>query len=145
MKIAGVVLVVSAFFGLTSLAVLLGFDERWDGIDVKNGFSSFDQWATLVTYRICLYCLPGVVLSFFRFDKRFKYISRLTIWLNWTFAIYLLAYAIIKVFAIDIALKTEVLKTIDSVVVFAGYVITFITKKKVEFDSTGAIIDPKKS
>ena len=142
LKIVGVILDVVTVFGLTGLGVLLNFDKLWEGIDM-NGFSSFGQWASLVFYRLGLYLLPGFILSFVVFDKRFKYISRLRIWLNWTLGFYLLANVIIRVFAIDLALKKEIFNSVDSVVMLVGYVITFITKEKVEFDSTGAIINPK--
>ena len=142
LKISGVILDVAMVLGLTALGVLLNFDKLWEGIDV-NGFSSFGQWVSLISYRLGLYLFPGLILSFIVFDKRFKYVSRLRIWLNWTLGIYLLANVVIRVFAIDIALKKEIFSSIDSVVMLVGYVITFITKEKVEFDSTGAIINPK--
>ena len=142
LKIIGIILDVVMVLGLTALGVLLNFDTFWEGVDA-NGFSSFGQWLSLVSYRLGLYLLPGLILSFVVFDKRFKYVSRLRIWLSWTLGIYLLANVVIKVFAIDIALKKEIFSSIDSVVMLVGYVITFVTKEKVEFDSTGAIIDPK--
>lgn len=142
LKIAGIIVDAVMVLGLTALGVLLGFDRLWEGINA-NGFSSFGQWASLVFYRLGLYLLPGFILSFVVFDKRFKYISRLRIWLNWTLGIYLITNVVIKVFAIDVALKKEIFNSIDSVAMLIGYVITFITKEKVEFDSTGAIIDPK--
>ena len=141
-KIVGLVLDAVVVIGLTALGVLLNFDKLWEGID-ENGFSSFGQWASLVFYRLGLYLIPGFLLSFVVFDKRFKYISRLRIWLNWTLGIYLLTNVVVRTFAIDILLKREIFGNIDSVVMLAGYVITFITKEKVEFDSTGSIINPK--
>lgn len=142
LKIVGIILDVATVLGLTAIGVVLNFNKLWDGINV-NGFSSFGQWASLVSYRLGLYLLPGLILSFVAFDKRFKYVSRLRIWLNWTLGIYLLTNVVIRVFAIDIALKKEVFSSIDSVVMLIGYALTFVTKEKLEFDSTGAIIDPK--
>ena len=143
LKILGVVFDVVTIFGLTSIGVLLGFDKLWNNIEIE-GITSFAQWISLVLYRFGIYLIPGIILSFFVFDKRFKYTSRLIIWLNWTLCLYLIANAFIRVFAIDkINPNFRIFNTIDSVVLLVGYVITFATKKKVEFDSTEAIIDPK--
>ena len=142
LKVIGVFLDIFVVFGLTTLVVLLDFDKLWEGIDI-NGFPSFTQWLSLVFYRLSLYLFPGFILAFFIFDKRFKYISRLKIWLNWTLGLYLFANVAIRVFAINVALKKELFSSIDSIVMLVGYIITFITKEKVEFDSTGAIINPK--
>ncbi len=143
LKIAGLGLDVLVLFGLTGLGVLLGFDKLWENIDTE-GIKTFTQWITLITYRLGIYLLPGIILSFFIFDKRFKYLPRLRIWLNWTLCLYLIANAIIRVFAINnLCPKLNIFNNIDAVVLLIGYVLTFVTKEKVEFDSTGAIIDPK--
>ena len=100
-------------------------------------------WLSTIIYRISIYFIPGVILSFFVFDKRYKYISRLKIWLNWTMCIYLITNAFIKVFALDKAFGFEFFNNVDVVVLLTGYIITFVTKEKVSLDSTEAIINPK--
>lgn len=129
-------------FGTTAIFTALGISEVWGNMfetKIETGF----QWLTLILYRFLIYFFPALILSAFIFDKRYKYISRLMIWLNWTLFIYLLLNAIIKVFAIDLLLKISVFNTLDGVVALFGYVFTFIKKKKVDFDSTGAIIGEK--
>ena len=114
----------------------------WGNIETE-GITSFQQWVTLIIYRLGIYLIPGFILSLFKFDKRYKYSSRLKIWFNWTFCIYLIANVVIKVFAIDKVLHFEIFNALDSVVLLTGYVITFVTKEKVDFTSTEAIINAK--
>ena len=142
-KIAGLGLDFIVLFGLTGLGVLFGFDKLWGNTETED-IKTFTQWITLISYRLGIYLLPGTILSFFVFDKRFKYLSRLRIWLNWTLCLYLIANAIVRVFAINkLYPKLSIFNNIDAAVMLIGYVLTFVTKEKVEFDSTGAIIDPK--
>lgn len=143
LKIFGIFLDVIAVFGFTSVCVLLNLDRLWSGID-KEGFTSFTQWFSLILYRILLYLTPAMTLSFFKFDKRFKFSSRFRIWLNWTLGLYLLTKAVISVFSIDKVLNFSIFNNLDSIVLLIGYVFTFFTKEKISFDSTGAILDPKK-
>lgn len=141
-KISGALLVAVVLFVLTIIGVFLNLDHLWKNIDVE-GFTSFWQWFSLVLYRLLLYLLPGLILSIFKFDKRYKFLSRFKIWLNWTLGIFLISKAIILVFAIDKLLHISVFENLDGVVLLVGYVFTLATKQKVEFDSTGAIINPK--
>ena len=142
LKIAGIIIDAFVLFGMTAIGVFLGWDALWENIEA-NGITSFYEWFSLIIYRLTIYLLPGFLLSFFVFDKRYKYSSRLKIWLNWTLCIYLLCNAFIKVFAIDKLLNFQIFNSIDVVVLLIGYVITFATKEKVSFDSTEAIINPK--
>lgn len=142
LKILGVIFDVVVLFGLTTIGVLLNLDYLWKNIDVE-GFTSFWQWLSLVLYRLLLYLLPGLLLSLFKFDKRYKFISRFKIWLNWTLGIFLFSKAIISVFSIDKLLHISIFGNLDGIVLLVGYVFTLVTKQKVEFDSTGAIINPK--
>lgn len=141
-KISGALLVAVVLFVLTIIGVFLNLDHLWKNIDVE-GFTGFWQWFSLVLYRLLLYLLPGLILSIFKFDKRYKFLSRFKIWLNWTLGIFLISKAIILVFAIDKLLHISVFENLDGVVLLVGYVFTLATKQKVEFDSTGAIINPK--
>lgn len=141
-KISGALLVAVVLFVLTIIGVFLNLDHLWKNIDVE-GFTSFWQWFSLVLYRLLLYLLPGLILSIFKFDKRYKFLSRFKIWLNWTLGIFLISKAIISVFAIDKLLHISAFGNLDGVVLLVGYVFTLATKQKVEFDSTGAIINPK--
>lgn len=142
LKIAGLLLDVSVVLLATTLCAVLRLNDLWKEIE-GNGFSF--GWFTLILYRLIIYLLPGIILSFIIFDKRYKYVSRLKIWVNWTLCIYLVANAIIRVFAIDKAFGFEMFSNLDVVVLLTGYIITFVTKEKVSFDSTEAIINPKSS
>ena len=143
LKIVGIVLTISNIVLITTIFVLFGCAEYWNGIE-ENGFASFWQWLSLTSYRLLLYLLPGLILSVFCFDKRYKYFTRLKIWLNWTFCLMLVANAIIKVFSIDIVLGLKIFNNLDMVVLLVGYLLTFISKEKVSFDSTEAIVNPKR-
>ena len=144
LKISAIIVIFVVLFILTAIGALLHFDELWSNIETE-GITSFQQWFTLIGYRLGIYLVPGFILSIFKFDKRYKYISRLKIWLNWTYCIYLIIYVAMKVFAIDKVLHFEIFNTLDSVVLLTGYVFTFVTKEKVDFASTEAIVNPKKT
>ncbi len=140
LKLFGIFLDIIVVFLATAICAILKVDDLWKEIDGKGLTLG---WLSLIIYRITIYFLPGFILSFFVFDKRYKYISRLKIWLNWTMCIYLITNAFIKVFAIDKAFNFEIFNNVDVVVLLTGYIITFVTKEKVSFDSTEAIINPK--
>ena len=142
LKSLGFILDFAILFLLTSIGVLIGLDNLWEGIK-EDGFTSFIQWFSLISYRLILYLSPALILSIFKFDKRYKFVSRLKIWLNWTSGIFLVTKAFIAVFELDTLLGIKIFEKIDFVVLLIGYVITFATKEKVEFGSTEAIIDPK--
>lgn len=129
---------------MTIIGVVLGWDVLWNNID-EEGVTNFYQWFSLIIYRLNIYLLPGFILSFYPFDKRYKYITRLIIWLNWTLCIYLFVSAFIRVFAINKVFNFSIFTNIDVVVLLVGYIFTFITKEKVSFDSTEAIVNPKEA
>ena len=142
LQIIGAVLVLLVLFGTTALYVLLGIDELWASI-AEGQITNFSQWITLVIYRIVIYLLPATLLTIFKFDKRYKTSSRFVIWLNWTMFIYLITKAVIEVFAIDLLLGITMFNVVDSFVLLLGYIFTLIKKRKIEFDSSGAIIGEK--
>lgn len=124
------------------IAVLLNWDLLWKGIETE-GVTSFGQWLSLIVYRVMLYIFPAIVLMQIPFDKRYKKSSLFVIWLNWTFAVYLIISLFIKVFAFDMLLDISVFNTLDSFVGLSGFVLTAILKKKIELGTVGAIIGEK--
>ncbi len=142
LQLFGIFLVLFVLLGTTTLYVLLKIDELWAPI-AEGKITNFLQWFTLIIYRIVIYLLPALILTIFRFDKRYKTSSRFVIWLNWTMFIYLITKAFIEVFAIDLLLGTSLFNIVDSFVLLLGYIFTLIKKRKIEFDSSGAIIGEK--
>lgn len=124
------------------IAVLFNWDLLWKGIETE-GITSFGQWLSLIVYRIILYIFPAIVLMQIPFDKRYKKSSLFVIWLNWTFAVYLIISLFIKVFVFDMLLDISVFNTLDSFVGLSGFVLTAILKKKIELGTVGAIIGEK--
>ena len=140
-KYLGILLVALVCFLLTLVFTLCGAYECWKEIP-NEGITTFGQWASIIAYRLFLYLLAPFLLSIFKFDKRYKWGSRFLIWLNWCLFIFIVAKAIYIFFAINMLNKNiEILSSLDSFIILAGYVMTYIKKKKVSFDSTGAIID----
>lgn len=119
--------------------LFIGCAELWKDIPTC-GITSFIQWFTLISYRIIVYLLPAIILSFFRFDKRYKWMTRFIIFLNWTLFIYLFCNVVIKFFELDSILQITIFENLDNVVMLLGYVLTAVNKRKIEFDSNGAII-----
>lgn len=139
LKISGAILCPITVFTTTILFVFIGCAELWKDIPTY-GITSFIQWFTIVSYRIIVYLLPAIILSFFRFDKRYKWMTRFIIFLNWTLFIYLFCNVVIKFFELDSILQITIFENLDNVVMLLGYVLTAVNKRKIEFDSTGAII-----
>ena len=139
LKISGFILCPLTIFITTAIFTLLGCDILWKDIS-ENGISSFIQWITLILYRLLIYLLPSLVLSCFPFDKRYKWMTRFIIFLSWTFFIYLFSNVIISFFEIDSILDINIFGNLDNAVLLMGYVLTAINKRKIEFDSNGAII-----
>ena len=55
--------------------------------------------------------------------------------------IYLLVCnVVIKFFELDSILQITIFENLDNVVMLLGYVLTAVNKRKIEFDSNGAII-----
>lgn len=139
LKITGILLCVLTIFGITTIFTAIGCAELWADIP-QNGITSFSQWSTLILYRLLIYLLPAIILSFFPFDKRYKWMTRFIIFLSWTIFVYLFSNVIIAFFEIDTLLDIIIFENLDTVIMLAGYVLTAISKKKIEFDSSGAII-----
>ena len=54
--------------------------------------------------------------------------------------IYLFCNVVIKFFELDSILQITIFENLDNVVMLLGYVLTAVNKRKIEFDSNGAII-----
>lgn len=139
LKIVAVVVCFATIVLTTAIFALLGCAELWEDIHTK-GITSFPQWLTIILYRIIVYLLPAIILSVFKFDKRYKWMTRFIIFLNWTLFVYLFCNVFIKFFELDSILKITIFENLDNVVMLLGYVLTAINKRKIEFDSNGAII-----
>lgn len=139
LKILAVVLCPMTIFATTTVFVFIGCSELWEDVPTY-GITSFVQWFTIIAYRIIVYLLPAITLSFFRFDKRYKWMTRFIIFLNWTLFIYLFCNVFIKFFELDSILQITIFENLDNAVMLLGYVFTAINKRKIEFDSSGAII-----
>ena len=139
LKIVGIFLCPLTIFFVTTIFVLLGCSELWGSIS-QNGISSWSQWVTLILYRFNIYLMPAMILSLFHFDKRYKWMTRLIIFLSWTFFIYLFSQVIISFFEIDTLLNINIFSNLDNAILLFGYILTAINKRRIEFDSNGAII-----
>lgn len=139
LKILAVILCPITVFATTIFFVFIGCAELWKDIPTC-GITSLIQWFTLISYRIIVYLLPAIILSFFRFDKRYKWMTRFVIFLNWTLFIYLFCNVVIKFFELDSIHQITIFENLDNVVMLLGYVLTAVNKRKIEFDSNGAII-----
>lgn len=139
LKILAVILCPITVLATTTIFVFIGCAELWKDIPTC-GITSFIQWVTIVSYRIIIYLLPAIILSFFRFDKRYKWMTLFIIFLNWTLFIYLFCNVVIKFFELDSILQITIFENLDNVVMLLGYVLTAVNKRKIEFDSNGAII-----
>ena len=139
LKILAVILCPITVSATTIFFVFIGCAELWKDIPTC-GITSFIQWFTLISYRIIVYLLPAIILSFFRFDKRYKWMTRFIIFLNWTLFIYLFCNVVIKLFELDSILQITIFENLDNVVMLLGYVLTAVNKRKIEFDSNGTII-----
>ena len=130
------------FVLVTSLAVLFNWDLLWSSIP-SEGITSFCQWITIVIYRILLYITPAVILMWFRYDKRYKLISRFVIWLNWSFVLYTIANVTICFLALDQTPYFSAFNSLDNAIGLSGFVFTAILKRKIEFGTSGAIVGEK--
>ena len=139
LKLSGIILCPLIVFSITAIFTVLGCADLWGDIS-QSGITSFVQWFTLILYRLLIYLAPAAVLSCFYFDKRYKWMTRFIIFLSWTFFIYLFSNVIINFFEIDTLLDITIFGNLDTAVLLAGYVLTAINKRKIEFDSNGAII-----
>ena len=140
LKIAGLVSLIIYVLALTAIFVACGAYELWKDIH-ENGISNSTQWWTIILYRILLYLAMPFIFSVFKFDKRIKWVNRLLIWINYFFFIFLVIQSIYYFFALNLIINTPILSALDSLSLLVGYIFTYINKEKIEFDSTGAIID----
>ncbi len=129
-------------FVVTAIAVLMNWDMVIDSVD-KQTTITVEQWLIMVIYRLFLYIVPAAVLTFFRFDKRYKNISRFVIWLNWVLMWYLIYNLVINVLVLDKLLQLPSFNTVDAIIGLSGFVFTWIKKDKVEFANPETIIGGK--
>ena len=142
LQIGSVVLLPIYFIAITSLVVAFNWDLLWSSIPY-NGITTFGQWNTMVIYRILLYIAPAIILMCFKYDKRYKAISRFVIWLNWIFMLYTIANVTIRFLALDQTPYFSAFNSLDSIVGLSGFVFTAILKRKIEFGTAGAIVGEK--
>lgn len=142
LQIASAVLLLPYFFVITSLVVLFNWDLLWAPISTE-GITKFSQWITIVLYRILLYIVPALILMCFRYDKRYKTVSRFVIWLNWILMLYTIVNFTICFLALDQTRYFAAFNSLDSVIGLSGFVFTAILKRKIEFGTTGAIVGEK--
>lgn len=128
---------------VVALYVAFGAYEIVEAIP-ENGITTPDQWFIIISFRLIIYLVPASLISFWKFDKRYKYSSRFLIWLNFILCILTIANVSYKFFGLDMVFKKDIFSSLDSFAVLGGYLLTFIFKKKIEFDSTGAIIEHEK-
>ncbi len=140
LRIFGFFLLIIYVIALTAIFVAFGAYELWKDIP-QQGISSFNQWWTIILYRILLYLAFPFLFSIYRFDKRIKWVNRLLIWFNFFFFIFLLTQSIYYFLALNLLRNNPILSALDSLSLLVGYIFTLIKKQKIEFDSTGAIID----
>lgn len=142
LQITSAVLLLPYFFVLTSLVVLFNWDLLWAPISTE-GITKFSQWITIVLYRILLYIEPALILMCFRYDKRYKTVSRFVIWLNWILMLYTIVNFTICFLALDQTRYFSAFNSLDSVIGLSGFVFTAILKRKIEFGTAGAIAGEK--
>lgn len=128
------------FLSISCFFALLKVDDIW-GDMFEIGISNFNQWWTLILYRLLIYVPLPLFLGMFVFDKRFKYLSRVVIWYNWMFLVYLVIYGVLDIFAITLVPNMHVFDTLSSFILILGYIFTYIMKKPVSFDDTSGLLD----
>lgn len=104
------------------------------------GIENFQQWWTLILYRLLIYVPLPLILGAFVFDKHYKYFSRIIMCYNWMFLIYLIINGIFDILAINMLKNISIFKTLSSFVSIFGYLFTFLNKKTVSFDDVGNIL-----
>ena len=139
LKIISVILLPVHFFAITSLGVVFNWDSLWS----PDGITTFSQWSTTVLYRLLIYIAPAMILMCFKYDKRYKTISRFVIWLNWIFMLYTIANATICFLALDQTPYFAAFNSLDSAIGLSGFVLTTILKRKIELGTSGAIVGEK--
>lgn len=128
------------FFLISSFFALLKVDDIW-GDMFDEGIQNFIQWFTLIFYRILIYIPLPLIIGIFRFDKRYKYSSRVVIWYNWMFSVYLLFYGIYEFAALDLMVKVDIFNKLSSILLILGYVFSYAMKKPISFDDPANILN----
>lgn len=126
-------------FIITSIFALLKIDDIWGNM-FNEGITSGKQWITLILYRLLIYVPLPWIIGIVAFDKRYKYMSRVIIWYNWMFFVYLIFYSCYDILAIDLILDVKGFNTLSAFVLILGYLFTYIKKKTISFDDTNNII-----
>ena len=127
------------FFLISSFFALLKVDDIW-GDMFDEGIQNFMQWFTLILYRIIIYIPLPLIIGIFRFDKRYKYSSRVVTWYNWMFFVYLLFYGIYEFAALDSIFKVDIFNKLSSIILILGYVFSYAMKEPISFDDPANIL-----
>lgn len=106
----------------------------------EKGITEFSQWLTLILYRLLIYVPVPLLFAIIKYDKRTKYLTRVVIWYNWMFLVYLILYGMYDILAIDLLSNVKIFDSLSSFILLLGYIITYISKKTVSFDDTQNII-----
>lgn len=127
------------FFTISAIFALLKVDDIW-GEMFEIGIENFQQWWTLLVYRLLIYVPLPLVMGLFVFDKRYKYISRVVICYNWMFLVYLIINGLLDIFAINMIKDVSIFGTLSSFVSILGYIFTYLKKETISFDDVGNIL-----
>ena len=127
------------FVAISSIFALLKVDEIWGGM-FEVGIKNFQQWWTLLLYRFLIYVPFPLVLGFFVFDKRYKYLSRVIMCYNWMFLVYLIISGLLDILAINMFKGVDIFESLSSFVSILGYLFSYLNKKPVSFDDSGNIL-----
>lgn len=127
------------FFIISAIFALLKVDDIWDKM-FEIGIENFQQWWTLLLYRILIYVPFPLIMGLFVFDKRYRYLSRVIICYNWMFLVYLIINGILDIFAINMIKGISIFETLSSFVSILGYLFTFLKKETISFDDVGNIL-----
>ena len=140
LKIAMIFISIINIFFISGIFVLCKVDYLWDGM-FENGIDNFSQWISLIIYRILIYVPIPLIFGIFKFDKRTKYLTRITIWYNWMFLVYLIFYGVYEILALNLIFDVGIFNTLSSFVLVLGYLFTYIAKKPISFDEPKNIIN----
>ena len=132
--------IVAYIFIISSIFTIFKADLYWGNM-FEIGQASIGQIALLVLYRLFLYIPLPWIISFIKFDNRYKYISRVVIWYNWMFLILSFVLAIYEISSLNLLIKIKPFNSLSSVVLLLGYVFTFFKKEKVDFTDSEILVD----
>lgn len=127
------------FFVISAVFALFKVDDIW-GEMFEIGIENFQQWWTLLLYRILIYVPLPLIMGLFVFDKRYRYLSRVIICYNWMFLVYSIINGILDVFAINMIKDISIFETLSSFVSILGYLFTYLKKETISFDDVGNIL-----